>query len=228
MRFLVVDDERPARYVVCSLLEEMGWPASCLFEAASGSELLSRTPEIRPDCAFVDIRMPGMDGLAAIEAASPRCPGTRWVVTSSYAEFEYAQTAIRLGVTEYLLKPVRAEELAACLGRLGLLPGGPDEDPVLGPVIVYLKRNYNADVSVADAAALVGLTPNYLSTLFHRRTGLTISDYLARQRIQEAGRLIRGGMSVAQAAREVGYADARYFARKFKTLTGALPSEMKG
>lgn len=227
MTFLVADDERPARFVMRSLLEELGWAADCIAEAASGEELVASARAREPDCAFVDIRMPGMDGLAAIEEAAPACPGTRWVLVSSYAEFEYARTAIRLGVTEYLLKPVRPEELGSCLVRLGLMPGGPGDDPVLGPVMAYLKRNFNADASVADAAALVGLTPNYLSALFHRRTGVTISDWLARLRIDEAGLLIRKGMTVADAARAVGYADARYFARKFKTLTGTLPSELK-
>ena len=45
------------------------------------------------------------------------------MIVSSHAEFEYARGALRLGVTEYLLKPVRPEELAACLGRLGIVAG---------------------------------------------------------------------------------------------------------
>ena len=167
-----------------------------------------------------------MDGLAAVEAASPDCPLTRWVIVSSHAKFEYARGALRLGVNEYLLKPVRPEELAECLGRLGMMPGAPEDDALLGPVIQYLRRNFNADVSVADAASLVGLSPNYLSALFHKKTGGTISDFLARLRVEEAGRLIREGASVTEAAAAVGYADARHFARKFKAVTGSLPSDL--
>jgi two-component system response regulator YesN len=211
-----------------SLLEELGFPADSVVEAVSGTDLADAAQALKPDCAFVDVRMPGMDGLAAIEACASSCALTRWVVVSSFAEFEYARTALRLGVTEYLLKPVRLEELAVCLGRLGLMPDSPERDPVLGPVIEYLRRNFNADVSVADAAALAKLSPNYLSALFRRKTGGTISDYLVRLRVEEASRLIREkGLSVAQAARAVGYTDARHFARKFKSLTGALPSDFK-
>ena len=226
MKLLVADDERPARFVMRSLLEELGFEPASILEAASGPELVERAGELRPDCAFVDVRMPGMDGLAAIEAARPRCPLTTWVVVSSHAEFEYARGALRLGVNEYLLKPVRAEELAACLGRLGMLPGSPEDDAVMGPVLEYLRRNFNADVSVSDAAALAGLSPNYLSALFHRKTGSTISDFLGRLRVEEAARLIREGASVAEAAAAVGYADARHFSRKFKSVTGSLPSEL--
>jgi two-component system, response regulator YesN len=227
MRFLVADDERHARFLMRSMLEELGFGPDSIREAASGRELVEEAQGYRPDCAFVDVRMPGLDGLGAIEVASPTCPGTRWVIVSSHAEFEYARGALRLGVTEYLLKPVRPEELAACLERLGIRPAALEDDAVLGPVIEYLKRNFNADVSVADAASVVGLSPNYLSTLFHQRVGVTIRDYLVRLRIEEAGRLIREGRSIAEAAREVGYTDARHFARKFKSLTGSLPSRFK-
>lgn len=227
MRIVVADDERPARFVLRSMLEELGFDPETVAEAANGSELVEAAASLKPACAFVDVRMPGMDGLAAIEAAAPASPGTSWVVVSSFAEFEYARTAIRLGVHEYLLKPVRPEELAACLGRLGLGPKPAEEDPLLGPVIEYLKSNFNADVSVAAAAELVGLSPNYLSALFRKRTGETISEYLARLRIEEATRRIKDGLSVAEAAHEVGYADLRFFAAKFKAITGLHPSDYK-
>jgi len=228
VRVIVADDERPARFVLSSMLADLGFPAGSIVEAASGAALVEAASSAAPDCAFVDVRMPGMDGLAAIEAASPLCPLAKWVVVSSHAEFEYARGALRLGVTEYLLKPVRPEELRLCVERLGVGPASPAEDRVLGPVIDYLGRNFNADASVAEAAELAGVTPNYLSALFRRKTGTTISEHLARLRIEEAGRLIREeGLSVAEAARAVGYADVRHFTRKFKSIAGSLPSDLK-
>ena len=145
MKLLVADDERPARYVLRSLLEEQGFAAESISEASSGRELVEAVASIRPDCAFVDVRMPGMNGLAAIEEALSSSPRTRWAIVSSHAEFEYARGARRLGVTEYLLKPVRPEELASCLRRLGLRPDDPEDDAVLGPVLEYLRRTFNAD-----------------------------------------------------------------------------------
>jgi two-component system, response regulator YesN len=228
MRLLVADDERPARFVLRSFLEELGFSPDSIEEASDGRELVEAALARKADCAFVDVRMPGASGLAAIEEAAPSCPATRWVIVSSYAEFEYARSAIRLGVTEYLLKPVRLEELSACLDRLGVRPGTPEEDAVLGPVIEYLRRNFNADVSVAEAAELAGLSPNYLSALFHRKTGCTISDYLMRLRAEAAAKLLREGSTVAEAGQAVGYADARHFAKKFKEVMGYLPSDLFG
>lgn len=228
MKVLIADDERPARYVLRSILEEEGFAPESIVEASNGDELVEKALVLRPACALVDIRMPGRDGLEAIGAASPLCPGTRWVIVSSYAEFSYARAALRLGVFEYLLKPVRAEDLSACLLRLGVRPDDPAEDPVLASVLDYLSRNFNADASVAAAAALVGLSPNYLSGLFSRRMGRTISEHLVHLRIEEAARLLgQGGLSVAEAAHAVGYADLRFFAKKFKLVTGLHPSDYK-
>lgn len=227
MRILVADDERPARFVLRSMLEELGFLPEAIVEVSGGDELLAVSPGLKAACALVDVRMPGRDGLEAIEAAAPLCPSTRWVVVSGHAEFEYARQALRLGVTEYLVKPVRPEELEACLARLGVKPSDPAADPALAPVLDYLSRNFNGDVSVADAAALVGLSPNYLSGLFKRKLGRTFSEHLARLRVEEATRLLKEGLSVAEAARAVGYADLRFFAEKFKAVTGLRPSDYK-
>lgn len=228
MRILVADDERPARFVLRSMLEELGFLPDSIVEAKGGDEVVAKAPSLKAACAFVDVRMPGRDGLAAIRDAAPHCPGTKWVVVSGHAEFEYARSALRFGATEYLLKPVRPEDLEACLDRLGVRPDDPAEDPALAPVLEYLARNYNGDASVADAAALVGLTPNYLSGLFKRRLGHTISEHLARLRIEEAARLLgEEGLSVAEAARAVGYADLQFFGEKFKAVTGLRPSDFK-
>jgi two-component system, response regulator YesN len=226
MKLLVADDERPARFVLRSFLEELGFPPDSILEAASGPELVEKARAQTPDCAFVDIRMPGMDGLSAIEELSALCGQMRWVIISSHAEFEYARGALRLGVNEYLLKPVRLEELSACLERLGVRPKAPEDDATIGPVLDYLRRNFNADVSVSDAAEIVRLSPNYLSAAFHKKMGCTISEYLARLRIEEAERVIRRGSPISTAAAAVGYSDARHFSKKFKAITGMLPSEL--
>jgi two-component system response regulator YesN len=66
----------------------------------------------------VDIRMPGLDGLGAIERARALSPQTRWIILTSHSSFEYAKKAIQLGVTDYLLKPVSPRDLAELLGRV--------------------------------------------------------------------------------------------------------------
>jgi two-component system response regulator YesN len=94
------------------MLGELGLPVDSIHEATTGEEMVSSASQYRPDIAFVDIRMPGLNGLDAIRAARPLSPQTKWYILTGFPQFDYAQEAIRLGVSGYLLKPVNPEELS--------------------------------------------------------------------------------------------------------------------
>lgn len=114
MRILLCDDEPMVRLGLKSKLMELYPGAHSFLEAVNGRELLAQAEEL-PDLAFVDIKMPLMDGLTAIEQAKAISPDTIWLLLSGYSEFEYAQTALRLGITDYLVKPIGTDELAAVM-----------------------------------------------------------------------------------------------------------------
>lgn len=86
-------------------------------EAATGQEGLTQIKALRPDIVITDIRMPDMDGLEMLREGRGVCP-FHAIIISGYGEFDYAQQAIRLGVAEYLLKPVDVNELKNCLRRI--------------------------------------------------------------------------------------------------------------
>jgi len=115
MRILIADDEYLARSSLKSMLEELNLPLDYVGEAANGEEMLAAVRQHLPDVAFVDIRMPRLNGLEAIRRARTVSPCTRWFILTGFPEFEYAQEAIRLGVSTYLLKPVNPEELSRVL-----------------------------------------------------------------------------------------------------------------
>jgi two-component system, response regulator YesN len=226
MKIIVADDEAPARFLLKSFLEDEGFPPEEIGEAGDGNEFVRMVLAEKPRLCFVDIRMPGMDGIEALRTCVPLAAATSWVIVSSYGEFEYARAALRLGVTEYLVKPVDPGELRACLERFRMLPSCPEQDPVIARILEHVARNYNADVNIADLADMTGLTPNYLSAYFHKKMGETFIAYLTRRRVEEARKLLlSGSVSVAEAARAVGYADVRHFSKRYKELLGTYPSE---
>ncbi len=85
-----------------------------------------------------------------------------------------------------------------------------------------IRQQYQKeDLSIASLADAVGLSPNYLSSLFHQQTGQTFSEYLEGCRIEMAQELLRNTtLKIYEIAQRVGYADAKYFSRVFKQATG--------
>ncbi len=115
MRIVIADDEYLARSSLRSMLEELGLPLDLVGEATNGEEMAALVSQHLPDIAFVDIRMPKLNGLEAIRVGRQASPYTRWFILTGFPEFDYAQEAIRLGVSGYLLKPVNPDELRKVL-----------------------------------------------------------------------------------------------------------------
>ncbi len=118
MKIVIADDENLIRFSLKSMLDEVGFFVSVVGEARNGDELVALVKRHAPDVAIVDIRMPKLDGLQAIAKGREISPDTRWIVLTSYSEFDYAKEAIKLGAQSYLLKPVSPQELADALAPL--------------------------------------------------------------------------------------------------------------
>lgn len=109
---LIADDEPHARAGLGRMLADFGW-IECVAEAANGPAAIEAIDTVRPDLVFLDIEMPGANGLEVLRRIEHR----PWVVfTTAYAE--HAVTAFELGALDYLLKPFGGERLAAALSRL--------------------------------------------------------------------------------------------------------------
>ncbi len=117
LRVFIVDDEAPARSRMKALLADIAaeLPTELAGEAANGVEALARLADAAADVALVDIRMPQMDGveLARHLALMPQPPAV--VFTTAYDQ--YAVQAFELNAVDYLVKPVRAQRLAAALEK---------------------------------------------------------------------------------------------------------------
>lgn len=86
-------------------------------DAENGEDALEKIEALEPDLILTDIRMPYMDGLTLAERVRQKYPSMKIVIFSGYDDFEYAKQAIKLNVTEYILKPVNVEELTAIYRR---------------------------------------------------------------------------------------------------------------
>ena len=106
MTLLIVDDEALIHASIEYCLKQLSVPDLKVIHAYSAGEMLATMLQQPVDAALVDIRMGAVSGLEAIRDASAHRPDTMYYVMTSFSEFEYARTAISLGVTDYLLKPI--------------------------------------------------------------------------------------------------------------------------
>lgn len=117
MNILIADDEPLIHVSIQYTIQALNRPDVTVFNAANGREMLAEMQRAPVDLALVDIRMPGMSGLEAIQQAKAHWPDTDYYIMSGYSEFEYARQAVHLGVAEYLLKPLPPEQIAALIRK---------------------------------------------------------------------------------------------------------------
>lgn len=119
-RVILADDEKR----ICVLLEKsIRWKELGLEPVAScsnGQELFEAVAEHRPDIVITDIQMPGMNGIDAIKSIRENGNDCKIIIISGYQEFAYAHNALKYNVTDYLLKPIDADELNESLRKITL------------------------------------------------------------------------------------------------------------
>lgn len=114
---LIVDDEALAREDISYKVGASGFPFSWIMEAASAEEALEIIQANRPDILLTDIKMGAKSGLDLLEEAKGICPDMVTAIICGYPDFNYAQQAVRLGVTNYLLKPVVKDDVTEVLTK---------------------------------------------------------------------------------------------------------------
>ncbi|MGI6285767.1 response regulator [Neomoorella humiferrea] len=118
LKILLVDDEPLERQALRFILSRERPHYQVAAEAGNGLEAVELADALKPDVVFLDIKMPGMDGLAAGRKIRALLPESRLVFVSAYGEFDYAREAVSLGASKYLLKPVDGEEMIKLLDEL--------------------------------------------------------------------------------------------------------------
>lgn len=118
MRVVVVEDEIRIREGIQGLLEIMEQDYEFVGSAENGKIGLELIQKEQPDIVITDIRMPDMSGLEMLQEMLNQGMDAKAIVLSAYSEFEYARQAMRLGVTEYLLKPVSVDEFSKAMNAV--------------------------------------------------------------------------------------------------------------
>ncbi|WP_195987292.1 response regulator [Clostridium sp. D53t1_180928_C8] len=117
-KILIVDDEEEIRLGVIKKINWESYGFKVIGDAANGVEAWEKATNLKPDIVMTDIRMPFMDGLELSAKIQEIMPATKIIIFSGCDDFEYAQKAISINVSEYVLKPINSENLIEILKKL--------------------------------------------------------------------------------------------------------------
>ena len=204
-------------------------------DAVSGAELIR---SLQPHILFTDIRMPGDDGLTMLAGLRSEFPEMQVAVLTGYREFSYAQEAIRLGVTRFLLKPSRMDEIHEALEAMtARLSSGNTEETaesenagsfLINQATAYMQKHYAEKLTLQDVSDACYVSQWHLSKLMNRHTGKSFYDILNTLRIRAAKDLLKDpGLRISDIGEMVGYADTAHFAKVFKKLVGMSANEYR-
>lgn len=256
-KVVIVDDEP---IIVEGLTKTVPWgkmECEIVGTAEDGREGARVISERKPDILITDICMPEMDGLKMIAALKSEYPNMEVAILTGFRDFDYAQKAIRLGVTRFLLKPSKLEEIQEAVFTMvtnidekrkkeqvlesygHILKDEPQEQEeiheetaassfVVNNAIKYIEENYMMKIKLNDVADSVYVSQWHLSKLLNRYAGQSFSDILNNIRIEKAKELLKDpSLRIGDIADMVGFLDMAHFSRVFKKQTGVSANEYR-
>ena len=238
LRVLLVDDEIMIREGFKRLFDWEAHDCEVVGEAGDGMEALAQIDSLRPDIVIMDINIPIMSGLKVIQVSRMKHPQIAFVIVSGYDDFSYCQQALRLQITDYILKPVSYEEFGICIDNLKISlyekrvseekPDELEEEPVINSITRYLQKHLAEEISLVVLSEEFHLHPQYISQLFKTEIGVGFLAYLTNIRMERAKKLLLSSpLSVAEVAEKSGYSDYRVFTKTFKKSEGITPSQYR-
>ena len=236
LRVLLVDDEIIIRRGFRQLFDWEAHDCEVVGEAADGMEALSQIDSLNPDIVIMDINIPIMNGLKVIQLSRMKHPETAFIIVSGYDDFAYCREALRLQITDYILKPVDYEEFGACIDNLKIAlfqqksaeetEGG--EERIINKIVRFVQNHLAEEISLSVLAEEFHFSTQYVSQLFKNEIGVNFLTYLTNIRMEKAKKLLLStDLPIAEVSEQSGYADYRVFTKVFKKSEGVTPSQYR-
>lgn len=249
LKILIVEDEEIIRNGLKHAIDWLAIGCVVVGTAKDAEEGLLFIKERKPDIVIADICMPQVSGLEMIEEGL-KCGYFYSIVLTGYSEFKYAKQAIKMGVIDYLLKPVDGEELVQVVNKIKrqitekkevfigreisidnrfekiFNMAGKSEDVYVKRTYEIIKERYHEKLSINGVADELNVSPSFLSRRIRLNLNATFVDVLNRYRVNRAISLLnKGTMRIYEIADRVGFNEYKYFCSVFKKYIGVTPSD---
>lgn len=228
MNVLLVDDE-PLELEQLEYLINPLFPFWKLYKASDSCQAVAISQKVKIHLAFLDINLPGKSGLELGEELRQHNPDIELIIVTAYQNFHYAKQSIRLGVVDYMTKPVIQSELVDILGKYRDRMPHTNYSRVIHDALTIIHEKFADKLSLADLAAEVHINPTYLSRRFHDEVGVSFSEYLMQYRIDVSKKYLiaHPDWSISTVAEKAGFNSQHYFCTIFRKSLNLTPKEYR-
>ncbi|MEG0658799.1 response regulator transcription factor [Anaerorhabdus sp.] len=244
---LIVDDEPMIRKGIKTLIDFDALKITTIYEAENGVEALEIVKKNKVDLILADINMPKMNGLDFVAMAKQISPSTRIAMITGYDHLDYAITALKVGVDDYVLKPVSKVDIVAVLHKLIAkfvennqekvaltiakeISGDHQNDSTMKQTLSEYINKHLVDTtfSLQELADEMGYNTSYLSQLFKKLFGVNFREHLLHLRLEKCKiLLLTTNLKIYEVAQQIGIDDSNYLSACFKRVYGISISEFK-
>ncbi len=246
-KIMIIDDEP---IIVQGLSRTIDWEkfeCQIIATAYDGMEGAEAIRKYRPDIIISDIAMPGLDGLSMVAGLKSEFPDMEISILTGYRVFDYAQKAVNLGVTRFLLKPSNMKELEEAIVTMvnnlkakkitsetslqsdrASVSDNVASSFIVKNAILYIEKNYADKLTLSTVAEKTYVSQWHLSKLLNQHLGKNFSEILNEVRIREVTKLLKDPtLRICDIAERVGYVDMAHFSRMFKKILGISATEYR-
>mgnify|MGYP006268592033 FL=1 len=242
---LVVEDNADFRHVI---VQELSADYTVV-EATDGEDGFDRALEMDPDLIVSDVIMPKLDGYELCERLKSNSETSHIpiILLTAKSADEHRIKGLEVGADAYISKPLKFDHLAARIKNLlssrhelrqrfshhvvvqpSEVTVTPTDERILEKAIKVVDENMiEEDFDVQQFSRLMGMSKSSLVRKLKAITGLTPLHFVQSMRLKRAAVLLKGGMSVSEAATQVGMYNMSYFSKLFRKEFGVVPSEYK-
>lgn len=224
---VIIDDEPAMSTIITEYIKQKQLPINIIGCARNGIEGYNLIMKHKPQFVFCDVQLPDILGFEIIEKVQAEgLTDINFIIITGYNLFEYAQSALRLGAKDILLKPLNLEQfhktVAANLGFEHT------SNYLVNQLLLYINDHYTEEITLNDASKELFVTPQHLSKIFKNEMGITFIKYLNNVRINHAKDLLLStSIPIQEIALKTGYHNLNNFYVQFKKITGETPSSFQ-
>ena len=223
-KVLLVDDEGSHSEIIRFFIRKNNLPLEVVGEAGDGERALAMIKKMKPDIVFMDIEMPGMNGLQVMERVRKEYSGKiSFIVVTAYDNFDYIQRALRMGASDYLLKPVMYEQFCDSMKRV--IGYRYSDNPAFNQALEYIDNHFAEQISMEDLEMVLNMGSSNIARMFKKYLNQSFVPYLNEVRMRNACRLLDEGVAIKEAADRSGFNNLNYFYRVFKAAYDMTPKE---